>query len=288
MSLMRPRVAITLDAVIAAALAEDLGEAGDVTSRATVPPEVTANAALVAREPGVVAGLEVARVVFAAVDEGVAFEALVADGAHIQAGDVLARVRGTARALLAAERTALNLLCHLAGVATATAAFVAELEGTGCAVRDTRKTLPGLRALQKAAVVAGGGTNHRAGLFDALLVKDNHVVAAGGITEATRRALANAGGLDTQVEVDSLDQLDEALHAGARSILLDNFSVSDLHAAVARCRREAEPVFVEASGGITRSSARAIASTGVDAIAVGALTHSVRALDIGVDFDWGG
>lgn len=276
-----------LDAVVAVALEEDLGEAGDVTTLATIPAEATAHAALVTREPGVMAGLEVARAVFAAVDPGTTFEASVADGAHVQAGEVVARVSGAARALLAAERTALNLLCHLSGVATATAAFVAELDGTGCAVRDTRKTLPGLRALQKAAVVAGGGRNHRAGLFDALLVKDNHVAGGGGIAEATRRALAGANGLDVQVEVDSLDQLDEALAAGARSILLDNFCMNDLHAAVARCRREAERVFVEASGGITLSCAWAIASTGVDAIAVGALTHSARALDIGLDFDSG-
>lgn len=273
-----------LDAVIATALAEDLGEAGDVTSRAIVPAGAATRAVLVAREPGVVAGMEAARAAFEAVDPSVEFEALVSDGAHVQAGDALARVSGPARALLAAERTALNLLSHLAGVATATAAFVAEVAGTGCAVRDTRKTLPGLRALQKAAVIAGGGLNHRAGLFDGLLVKDNHIAAAGGVTEATRRALAGAGGLGLQVEVDSLEQLDEALTAGARSILLDNFCLNDLHAAVARCRREAEPVFVEASGGITLPSAWAIASTGVDAIAVGALTHSARALDIGLDF----
>lgn len=273
-----------LDAFIAAALAEDLGEGGDVTSLVTVPDTAEASAGLVAREPGVVAGLEAARAVFAAVDAGTEFEALAADGAHVQAGDVLAWVSGPTRALLAAERTALNLLCHLSGVATATAAFVAELAGTGCAVRDTRKTLPGLRALQKAAVVAGGGRNHRAGLFDALLVKDNHAIAAGGVAEATQRAFAGSGGLDVQVEVDSLEELDEALAAGARSILLDNFCMNDLHAAVARCRREPEPVFVEASGGVTLSTAWAIASTGIDAIAVGALTHSARALDIGMDF----
>jgi nicotinate-nucleotide pyrophosphorylase (carboxylating) len=278
-------VSVSLDAVIAAALAEDLGEAGDVTSRATVPAETVASAAFVVREPGVAAGLEAARAVFTAVDPGTVFEALVRDGTRVQAGDMLASANGAARALLGAERTALNLLCHLCGVATATAAFVAELEGTGCAVRDTRKTLPGLRALQKAAVAAGGGLNHRAGLFDALLVKDNHAVVTGGIAKATRLALANANGLHVQVEVDSLDQLDEALAAGARSVLLDNFCMNDLPAAVARCRREAEPVFVEASGGVTLSSAWAIASTGVDAIAVGALTHSARALDIGLDFD---
>lgn len=275
----------TLDAVIVAALAEDLGEAGDVTSLATVPAEATATAVLVAREAGVVAGLAAARAVFAAVDRQVRVEPCVADGVHVEAGDVLAAVSGPARALLAAERTALNLLSHLSGVATATAAFVTEVEGTGCVVRDTRKTLPGLRALQKAAVVAGGGVNHRAGLSDGLLVKDNHVVAAGGVVEATRRALAAAAnGLDVQVEVDSLDQLDEALSAGARAVLLDNFCLNDLPAAVARCRLEPEPVFVEASGGVTLASAWAIASTGVDAIAVGALTHSARALDVGMDF----
>jgi nicotinate-nucleotide pyrophosphorylase (carboxylating) len=273
-----------LPAVVAAALAEDLGEAGDVTSLATVSADAAALAELVPRERGVVAGLHAARAVFAAVDGTVEFTALVEDGDHVEPGSVLARVQGPARALLAAERTALNLLCHLSGVATATAAYVVELDGTGCVVRDTRKTLPGLRALQKAAVVAGGGVNHRAGLSDALLVKDNHVHAAGGIAEATRRALAAARGNPVQVEVDSLEQLEEALAAGARSVLLDNFSLNDLHAAVASCRRQDAPVFVEASGGITLTSAWAIASTGVDAIAIGALTHSARALDIGLDF----
>ncbi|MGH8907042.1 MAG: carboxylating nicotinate-nucleotide diphosphorylase [Egibacteraceae bacterium] len=270
--------------VIAAALAEDLGEAGDVTTLATVPAEAVAAAALVARQAGVVAGLEAARAVFAAVDPRVEFTACVHDGARVEPGAVLAQVRGPARAMLTGERTALNLLCHLSGVATATAAFVDELEGTGCAVRDTRKTLPGLRALQKAAVAAGGGVNHRMGLSDALLVKDNHVHAAGGVVNAVSRALAAAGGRDVQVEVDSLEQLDEALEAGARSVLLDNFCLNDLHAAVARCRRHDGPVFIEASGGVTLASAWAIASTGVDAIAVGALTHSAAALDIGLDF----
>ena len=273
-----------LDVVIAAALAEDLGEAGDVTSLATVPADATASAAFVTRERGVVAGLEVARAVFTTVDGSVVSEARVSDGDPVEPGAVLAVVRGPARALLAAERTALNLICHLSGVATATAAYVAEVDGTGCAVRDTRKTLPGLRALQKAAVVAGGGVNHRAGLSDGLLVKDNHAHAAGGVGEATRRALAAANGRDVQVEVDSLEQLDEALAAGAHSVLLDNFSLNDLHAAVASCRRQDRPIFVEASGGVTLAAAWAIASTGVDAIAVGALTHSAKALDIGFDF----
>jgi nicotinate-nucleotide pyrophosphorylase (carboxylating) len=278
-------VTILLADVIAAALAEDLGEAGDVTTLAIVPADVVAKAAFVSRQAGVVAGLEAARAVFALIESDVEFVACVQDGARIRPGTVLAHVRGPARALLTCERTALNLLCHLSGVATATAAFVDELKDTGCTVRDTRKTLPGLRALQKAAVVAGGGVNHRMGLSDALLVKDNHIRAAGGIAQATSLAMAAAGGRQVQVEVDSLEELEEALDAGARSVLLDNFSLNDLHAAVARCRRRDEPVFIEASGGVTLASAWAIASTGVDAISVGALTHSAAALDIGLDFE---
>jgi nicotinate-nucleotide pyrophosphorylase (carboxylating) len=187
-------------------------------------------------------------------------------------------------ALLAAERTALNFLCHLSGVATLAARYAAEVGGTGCVVRDTRKTLPGMRMLQKAAVAAGGGTNHRMGLYDGLLVKDNHVAAAGGVAAATRAALDHAGGLTVQVEVDDLAQLDEALGAGVRTILLDNFDVESLRTAVARCRNLDEPVFLEASGGITLDSVRDIAATGVDAIAVGALTHSAPGLDIGLDY----
>jgi nicotinate-nucleotide pyrophosphorylase (carboxylating) len=279
-----PEYAGALAAVIAAALAEDLGAAGDLTSLATVAAGATATGAFIARQAGVIAGLQAAQTVFATVDAGVEFSPVVEDGARVERGAVLARVRGEARALLIGERTALNLLSHLSGVATMTAAFVDELKGTGCMVRDTRKTLPGLRALQKAAVVAGGGVNHRKGLWDGLLVKDNHAYAAGGVAEATRRALAAANGQDVQVEVDSVEQLEEALRAGARSVLLDNFSPNDLHAAVACCRAQDESVFVEASGGVTLASAWAIASTGVDAIAVGALTHSVTALDIALDF----
>ncbi len=271
--------------VVALALAEDLGAAGDVTTLACVPADVPYRAVFVARDAGVVAGLEAIRAVFAAVDPEVMFEPRVEDGTRIERGAVLADVRGSVHALLTAERTALNLLTHLSGIATSTAAFVAEVAGTGCMVRDTRKTLPGLRALQKAAVVAGGGVNHRHGLWDGLLVKDNHIHAAGGVTEAVRRAHAASDGLGVQVEVDSLEQLDEALRAGARSVLLDNFSCNDLPAAVARCRQRDEPVFVEASGGVTLASAWAIASTGVDAIAVGACTHSAPALDIGLDFE---
>jgi nicotinate-nucleotide pyrophosphorylase (carboxylating) len=273
-----------IDDLIARALAEDLGEGGDVTTAATIPAEAVASAHLVARAGGVLAGLDAARAVFAAVDGGVAFAALAADGDRVEPRQRLARVSGPARALATAERTALNLLTHLSGVATLTARYVEEVSGTGAVVRDTRKTLPGLRALEKAAVAAGGGVNHRAGLHDGLLVKDNHVLAAGGVGAATRRALAAAGDLPVQVEVDTLEELEEALDAGARAVLLDNFDLNDLPAAVARCRALDEPVFVEASGGVTLDTIWAIANSGVDAVAVGALTHSAPALDLGLDF----
>ena len=272
--------------LVALALAEDLA-GGDVTAAATVPVDASATAAFVARSPGVVAGLDVVRTIVAEVDAGLTFEALVDDGDDVAAGAVLARVSGSARSILAAERTALNLLTHLCGIATATAAFVDAVAGAGCAVRDTRKTLPGMRALQKAAVVAGGGVNHRFSLSDGLLVKDNHVAAAGGVGPATRAALASANGLPVQVEVDDLGQLDEAVAAGARSVLLDNFSVAEMETAVRRCREQAEPVFVEASGNVTLETVAAIAATGVDAVAVGALTHSVRSLDVGLDWQEG-
>lgn len=274
-----------LERLVAIALSEDLGEAGDVTSAATIPDGASAAGALVARGAGVVAGLHAARAVFAAVDATVRFTATVADGDAIDGGATIATVAGPTRALLAGERTALNLLSHLSGVATATARYVAVLAGTGCTVRDTRKTLPGLRALQKAAVVAAGGTNHRSGLDDSLLVKDNHVAAAGGVGLATKAALAHARGRLVQVEVDDLDELDEALRAGASAVLLDNFTLGQLHAGVARARREPTPVFVEASGNVSLGTVRAVAETGVDAVAVGALTHSASALDIGLDLD---
>lgn len=273
-----------LDEVVAAALAEDLGNAGDVTTAATVPSDVDGTAHVVARQPGVVAGVEAIAATFAVLDPRVAVTAHVHDGDRIQGGSRVATLTGSARSLLAGERTALNLVSHLSGVATLTAAYVAAVAGTRCLVRDTRKTVPGLRALQKAAVRAGGGTNHRAGLYDGLLVKDNHAASAGGVGRATKAALAAAGTLSVQVEVDDLDELEEALAAGTRSVLCDNFDLATLGAAVARCRTEAQPVFVEASGGVTLDTAAAVAATGVDAVAVGPLTHSAAALDIGLDF----
>ena len=273
----------TVEALVRVALAEDLDAAGDVTANAIVPEDQQASGAFVARRAGVVAGLGWVAAVFAAVDERVQVELVAQDGRSVQPGALVARVHGPTRSLLAGERTALNLLTHLSGVATLTARFVAEVAGTRAVIRDTRKTLPGLRILQKAAVLAGGGTNHRMGLSDGLLVKDNHATA-GGVAAATRAAIAHAGGLPVQVEVDDLGELQEALSAGASSVLLDNFPLDDMRTAVQRCR-EAGDVFVEASGGVNLDTVGDIARTGVDAIAVGALTHSVPALDIGLDFD---
>jgi nicotinate-nucleotide pyrophosphorylase (carboxylating) len=269
--------------LLSLALEEDLA-GGDATAAATVPADARATAVFVARAPGIVAGLDATRAVVKAVDGEVTFRALATPGDAVARGARLAKISGSARSLLAAERTALNVLSHLSGVATGTAAFVDEVAGTGCAVRDTRKTLPGLRALQKAAVAAGGGGNHRFNLGDGLLVKDNHVAAAGGVGAATRAALAAAGELPVQIEVDSAEQLAEALDAGARAVLLDNFTLDEITAAVAYCRRAGTDVFVEVSGNVTLDTVGAIARTGVDAVAVGALTHSVRALDIGLDW----
>jgi nicotinate-nucleotide pyrophosphorylase (carboxylating) len=272
-----------IERLVATALAEDLDERGDVTTAATVPESTVARAAMVARADGVIAGLAAVCATFEAVDPRLAVELCAADGDRVRAGQVVLSVRGCARSVLTAERTALNLVTHASGIATLTARYVAQVAGTGVVIRDTRKTLPGLRALAKAAVAAGGGENHRLSLSDGLLVKDNHVAAAGGVTRATRAALAAAAGAEVQVEVDALDELEEALAAGARSVLLDNFSLDATREAVLRCRACPEPVFVEASGGVRSEVIAAIAATGVDAIAVGALTHSAPALDLGLD-----
>ena len=272
-------------------LAEDLGEAGDLTSLATVPAAAVLDVRYVTREAGVVAGLPVlaAMVEIAPVDaaQGVdsAFALLATDGDRVAAGTPLAAWRAPARAVLALERTSLNLLGHLSGVATATRAWADVVEGTGARVRDTRKTMPLLRALEKYAVRVGGGVNHRTGLYDAVLIKDNHVAAAGGVGAALDAAYAAhpRGSVVVQVEVDSLDQLDEALDHGAEQVLLDNFDLADLRTAVARTRDRAPATVLEASGGLTLDVARAVADTGVDLLAVGALTHSARNLDIGLD-----
>ena len=272
---------ILIDPVVRAALAEDLGRAGDVTSTACIPAGARLRVQFAARRAGVVAGLACARLAIAALDPGARFEAVLADGEAAPAGGVLARAEGDARAILSAERVGLNLLGRLSGVATLTAAYVAAVQGTGARITDTRKTTPGLRALEKYAVRCGGGINHRFGLDDAILIKDNHVAACGGVGAALARARAAAGHLTmVEVEVDSLDQLEEALPYAPDVIMLDNFSLADLQEAV---RRVAGRLRLEASGGVTLETVRAIAETGVDVISVGALTHSAPALDVGLD-----
>lgn len=270
-----------LDRLIELALEEDLGAAGDVTSRAVVPEDLAAQAVVVAKEPLVVAGTEAARRVFMRADSRLIVQVLLADGAAAAPGDIVLRAEGSARSLLAAERTALNFLQRLSGIATHTRRAVQELAGTRTRLLDTRKTAPGWRALEKAAVRSGGGTNHRQGLYDAVLVKDNHVAAAGSVQEAVRRA--RAAGLPVEVEVKSLEEVDGALEAGAERLLLDNFQLDALRAAVARIGGRAQ---TEASGGVTVGTLRAIAGTGVDFVSMGALTHSAPAADLTLALSW--
>ena len=267
--------------LVRAALAEDLGRAGDVTSQACVPADARLRAVFVARKSGVIAGLACARLAIAKLDPGADFRAVAEDGAHVGSGEKLAWVDANARALLSAERVGLNLMGHLSGVATLTRAYVAAVDGTGAIVVDTRKTTSGLRALEKYAVRCGGGVNHRFGLDDAILIKDNHIAACGSVGEAVRRAKAAAGHLmKVEVEIDALSQLEEALKYGPDVVMLDNFSLDDLGEAV---RRAAGRAVLEASGGVSLETVRAIAETGVDVISVGALTHSASVLDIGLD-----
>ena len=266
-------------------LDEDLRYGPDVTTAATVPADARTEAALVARESGVVAGVDVALMVLDEVlgADGYRVLDLVPDGTHVEQGQSLLRVEGPTRGLLTAERTLLNLVCHLSGIATATAAWVSAVEGTKTKIRDTRKTLPGLRALQKYAVRVGGGVNHRMGLGDAALIKDNHVAAAGSVVAALRAVRAAAPDLPCEVEVDTLEQLDDVLAEDVELILLDNFPVWQTQMAVQRRDARAPQVKLESSGGLSLESAAHYAGTGVDYLAVGALTHSVRVLDIGLD-----
>jgi nicotinate-nucleotide pyrophosphorylase (carboxylating) len=279
---IEPLPDLLIEPIVRAALAEDLGRAGDITSAACIAADARMAARFASRKTGVVAGLACARLAVLALDPDAAFEPLCEDGAWVQPGP-LARTRANARALLSAERVALNLIGRLSGVATLTRAYVDAVAGTGAVITDTRKTTPGLRALEKYAVRCGGGVNHRFGLDDAILIKDNHVAAAGGVGPAIRRARAAAGHLvKVEAEVDSLTQLDAALAEGPDVVMLDNFSLADLAAAVARAKGK---VTLEASGGVTLDTVRAIAETGVDVISVGALTHSAPVLDIGLDAD---
>ncbi|MFC8528558.1 carboxylating nicotinate-nucleotide diphosphorylase [Nocardia sp. NPDC057227] len=271
--------------LVRTALYEDLRYGPDVTTTATVPADATVKARVVSRQPGTVAGLDVGLLVLDEVLGAGGYEvtARLADGARVAPGDAALELVAPTRALLTAERTLLNLLCHLSGIATATAAWVDAVDGTGCAIRDSRKTLPGLRALQKYAVRVGGGVNHRMGLGDAALIKDNHVAAAGSVVAALRAVRAAAPGLPCEVEVDSLEQLDAVLAENPELVLLDNFPLWQTQAAVQRRNAVAPGTELESSGGLTLDVAADYARTGVDYLAVGALTHSVTVLDLGLD-----
>ncbi|WP_103351435.1 carboxylating nicotinate-nucleotide diphosphorylase [Amycolatopsis sp. CA-128772] len=273
-----------VERVVSTALGEDLRYGPDATTASTVPESAVAVAELTPRVDGVIAGLPAALAVFDMVlGDGYEVLARREDGARLVAGEPALVLAGPVRGLLTAERTALNLLCHLSGVATATAAWVSEVDGTGCAIRDSRKTLPGLRLLQKYAVRCGGGVNHRLGLGDAVLIKDNHVVAAGSVTAALAAARAHAPELACEVEVDTLDQLEEALSAGADEVLLDNFTPEECRRAVARRDEVSPKTRLESSGGLTLGRGKAYARSGVDYLSVGGLTHSSPALDLGMD-----
>jgi nicotinate-nucleotide pyrophosphorylase (carboxylating) len=267
---------------VAAALEEDLGAAGDITTDSMVPADAHGEAAIVARQAGVVAGLDLAEAAFKALDPQARFERVVQDGGKVEAGGTIARVTAKTRALLTAERTALNFLGRLSGIATLTAAFVSAVQGTSARIAATRKTTPGLRALEKYAVMAGGGAPHRFGLYDAVLVKDNHIAAAGGLAAALDTLRTRVGHLvKIEVEVDRLDQLEEALNFPIDAVLLDNMDVMTLEKAVALVAGRVE---TEASGGVTLETVREIAETGVDLISVGALTHSPRNLDSSLEW----
>ena len=279
--MIAPLPDLLIDHTVRAALAEDLGRAGDVTASALLPAGKRLSCVFAARADGRVAGIDCARLAIAALDPNARFEVVTPDGSDVAAGGSIARVEGDARAILSAERVALNFLGRLTGVASLTRAYVHAVQGTGVKIVCTRKTTPGLRALEKYAVRCGGGTNHRFGLDDAILIKDNHVAACGGIGLALERARAGVGHLmKIEIEVDSLEQLDEALPFAPDMIMLDNFTLIALMEAV---RRVAGKIPLEASGGVNLTTVRAIAETGVDAISVGALTHSAPVLDIGLD-----
>lgn len=272
---------VMLDPLVRAALLEDLGRAGDLTTDAIVPADAIAETRLVSRQEGVLAGLDLARLAFRAMDPAIEFAVTQRDGSDLRPGMEIARIHGNARAMLTAERVALNFLCHLSGVATATASIARAISAHGARVTCTRKTMPGLRAVQKYAVRVGGGSNHRFGLDDAVLIKDNHIALAGDVATAVQRARAGIGHMvKIELEVDTLAQLEVALSLGVDVVLLDNMSLEDLRRAVAMARGRA---ITEASGRITPETAAEVAATGVDQIAVGWLTHSAKVLDIGLD-----
>ncbi len=271
-----------VQAAVEAALAEDLGLQGDITTNATVAASAKSEALIAARKPGVICGLQLAEAAFRLLDPAVRFDVIVEDGESVAKDAIIARISGNARALLTAERVALNYMGRLSGIATLTRHYVQAIHGTQAKIADTRKTTPGLRAFEKYAVRCGGGQNHRTGLFDAVLIKDNHIVAAGGISKAVTAARAAAGHMvKIEVEVDTLEQLDEVLKHKVDAVLLDNMTPDQLRTAV---KLVAGRCLTEASGGVNLETVRAIAETGVDMISVGALTHSASVLDLGLDF----
>ncbi|BCJ90889.1 nicotinate-nucleotide pyrophosphorylase [carboxylating] [Terrihabitans soli] len=272
---------LLVEEAVASALVEDLGRAGDITTAATIPEIATAQAAIVARKPGVIAGLPLAEHAFRLLDNKVKFEAALSDGDKVEPGTVVARISGLARPILSAERVALNYLGRLSGIASATALFAEKIAHTKAKIADTRKTTPGLRVFEKYAVRCGGGVNHRFGLDDAVLIKDNHIAVAGGIGPALRAAKAAAGHLvKVEIEVDTLAQLDEVLAEGADAVLLDNMTPAQLKEAV---KKIAGRMTAEASGGVTLETVKDIAETGVDLISTGWITHSAPVLDLGLD-----
>lgn len=274
---------MNVDEILRAALREDLGSAGDITSEITIPDEAQASAQVVARAPGCIAGIEHTLRVFSLLDAGISADALVSDGDMVEAGTVLATLAGSARAILAGERVALNLLGRLSGIATATREFVDKVAGTRAKILDTRKTTPLLRALEKMAVTAGGGSNHRMGLYDAVLIKDNHIRAVGSAAEAVARARAHvAPDVRVEVEIETLADLEAVIEAGADVVLLDNMAPDELRAAV---EKTAGRCILEASGGISAENVRSVAETGVDLISIGSITHSAPSLDVALDFD---
>jgi len=281
MTLIPPLNPMLIEDVIDRTLAEDLGRAGDITTLATIPASARARAVIAAREGGVIAGSDLAIAAFRRLDQSIRFDTHVADGVSVSKGDVALAIEGPARAILSAERTALNFVGRLSGIASLTARYVEEVKNTKARIVCTRKTTPGLRAFEKHAVRCGGGFNHRFGLDDAILIKDNHIAVAGGVTKALRAAKAFAGHLvKIEIEVDTLDQLDEVIHEGADVVLLDNMTPAQLKDAVVRLKGK---MLTEASGGVTLETVAAIAESGVDMISVGALTHSAKVLDLGLD-----
>ena len=280
-TMLPPLPDIVLEPIVKLALAEDLGAAGDVTTDALIDPETQGKWALRAREAGVVAGLDAATLAAYMIDPDIQFTVHAADGSRVKAGDTIMTLEGSARSMLMAERTMLNFIGRLSGIATLTRVYVDAVEGMGVIIASTRKTTPGLRAREKRAVKLGGGGAHRYGLDDAMLIKDNHIAAAGSIANAMQRARAAAGHLTCiEIEVDTLEQLKQALPHAPSAILLDNFSQADMRTAVKVAKGQ---TLLEASGGITIENVFAVAETGVDVISIGALTHSARSLDIGLD-----